>query len=149
VYPLFLAYELFGMPTQVLATSHFHDTGADMQTSAILKYDNGIANLYSGFASQVDMVAKIYGTKGRIYIEPYWHETQGFIVIEGNDGKTRRRIVEYPTNGKGFTYEIEECIRCIQNNELESPHWTHQNSLDLIAIADTVRKEAGLKYPFE
>jgi len=149
VYPLFLAYSIFGNPEQILATGRFHQTGADIQTAAILKFKNGIANMMSGFVSQSDMVAKIYGTKGRIYLHPYWHETQGFTLIEGNDGNTKTTKMHYPTKGKGFTYEIEECMQCIQQGKLESPNWTHQNSVDLIGITDEIRRQAGLTYPFE
>lgn len=149
VYPVFLAYSIFGQPEQVLATGRFHRTGADIQTASILKFDKGIANIMSGFISQSDMVAKIYGTKGRIYIHPYWHETQGFTLMEGNDGVYNTSKLSYPTKGKGFTYEIEECLHYIQQGKIESPNWTHQNSLDLIGITDEIRQQMGLKYPFE
>ena len=149
VYPVFLAYNIFGVPEQILATARFHSTGADIQTSAILKYKNGIANILSGFASESDMVAKIYGTEGRIYLQPYWHEAQGYTLIEGNwnQGKTIHQPL--PTKGKGFTYEIEECLACIRQGKIQSPNWTHQNSLELISIVDEIRRQTGLKYPFE
>ena len=50
---------------------------------------------------------------------------------------------------KDCYYEIKECINCIENNQLESTHWSHQNSLDLIKIVDEIRRQIGLKYPFE
>ncbi|MEM7105783.1 MAG: Gfo/Idh/MocA family oxidoreductase [Bacteroidota bacterium] len=145
VYPVFLSYLIFGIPEDILATGRFHKTGVDIQTSAILKYPNGIANVFSGFASQSDMVAKIYGTKGAIFIQPIWHESQGIkIRTEG-----KMTLHSLPTKGKGFTYEIEECMRCIQNGQLESDQWSHQNSLDLITITDEIRDKIGLRYPFE
>ena len=149
VYPVFLAYSIFGNPKQILATGRFYKTGADIQTSAILKFENGIANIMSGFASQTDMVAKIYGTGGRIYIHPYWHETQGFTLIEGNGGEYKTTEISLPTKGKGFTYEIEECLVCIRNGQLESENWSHQHSIDLITITDEIRNQMGLHYPFE
>ena len=149
VYPVFLAYSIFGNPEQVLATGRFHETGADMQTAAILRYEEGIAMLMSGFASQSDMIAKIYGTTGRIYLHPYWHETQGYTLIEGNNGIEKTTYKNLPTKGKGFTYEIEECLKCISNGQIESKHWSHLDSLNLITITDKIRRETGLKYPFE
>ena len=149
VYPVFLAYLIFGKPQQVLATGRFHTTGFDLQMAAILKYENGIANIMSGFKSQSDMVAKIYGTNGRIFIHPIWHETKGYTLIQGNGGDLKTQTFSLPTNGKGFTYEIEECRKCIIQNKIESDLWSHQNSLDLIEITDTIRRQMGLKYPFE
>ena len=147
VYPVFLAYSVFGVPEQILATARFHRTGADIQTSAILKYENGIAQIMSGFVSQSDMRAKIYGTKGQIFIEPIWHGAQAYTVVNIETGESKK--VSLPTKGKGFTYEIEECCRCISNGQLESKHWSHQNSLELIQITDEIRRQVGLKYPFE
>ena len=145
VYPIFLAYSIFGMQKEILATSRFYPTGVDIQTSAILKSDNGIANIMSGFISQSDMVARICGARGMILIDAIWHETQGFTTVI--DGITRK--YSYPAKGKGFTYEIEKCKKCISENLMESPNWSHQNSLDLITITDEIRKQVGLKYPFE
>lgn len=149
VYPVFLTYLLLGKPEVIKAIGCLHQTGADLQTVAVFKYPNAVASIMSGFRSQSDMVAKIYGTKGRIYISPYWHETQGITLIKGNGQDTETEFISLPTQGKGFTYEIEECHNCIANNQLQSKLWSWQNSIDLIAITDEIRKQIGLIYPFE
>ncbi len=149
VYPCFLSYVILGKPTQILATGRFHETGADLQTAAIFKYENAIANMMSGFISQSDMVAKIYGTKGRIFLPFIWHEAQGITIVRGNGNEAKSEKIDLPTNGKGFTHEIEECLFCLHNNRLESTLWTHQNSLDLVGITDEIRRQISLKYPFE
>lgn len=149
VYPVFLAYVILGKPIQLSALARFHKTGVDLQTVSIFQYPSGVANLMSGFTSQSDMVAKIYGTTGRIYIHPIWHESQGFTLIQGNDGQYNSQEFSYPTKGKGFTYEIEECLKCIKNDQIESKIWSHQNSLELIEITDEIRRQTGLIYPFE
>ena len=145
IYPIFLAYIIFGYPEEIVGSSRFHKTGADIQTAAILKFKNGMANILSNFASQSDMVAKIHGTQGRILLDSTWHEAQGYKILKGQDCEE----FKLPTKGKGFTYEIEECISCIQDGLMESPKWSHQNSLDLISIMDEIRRQVGLKYPFE
>ena len=145
VYPVFLAYAIFGKPLQVFATARTHHTGADLQTAAILKYDSAIANLMSGFKSESDMVAKIYGTEGSVFIDRVWHESQGYRVVK--DGKVKQ--FSRPTLGKGFTYEIQECRNCIKNQKLESDLWSHRNSLDLVSITDQIRQQTGVIYPFE
>lgn len=142
VYPLFLAYMILGKPEKIMASSLFFETGADRQTTMILHYPKAQAILQSSFISRTDMTATISGTKGRIVIDPNWHETQGYSIIK-NDIKTDFVL---PTKGKGFTYEIQECHYCITNNKIESQLWSHQNSLDLIEIVDQVRKQAGIIY---
>lgn len=149
VYPIFLAYSIFGKPKKILATARFHETGADIQTAAILKYKNGIANVFCGLASESDTVAKIYGTKGRIYIDSRWHEAQSYRIIDGVGSGKKQEIKVNPTRGKGFTYEIEECMRCLNEGKLESDQWSPKNSLELITIVDEIRAQCGLTYPFE
>lgn len=145
VYPLFLTYMVLGIPIKILASAHFFDTGADKQTSMILHYNEAQAVLHSSFVSSSNMIATISGTEGRINLHPMWNETQGYSLIQNNE----QVDYQFPTNGKGFTYEIEECHRCINNNQLESKLWSHQNCLDLIKIVDDVRSKTGLKYPSE
>jgi predicted dehydrogenase len=143
VYPLFLSYMVLGIPVEILAKSNFHNTGADLQTSMILQYDTAQAVLHSSFVSASNMKATISGTEGRINLNAVWHEAQSYTLIKNN------QEVEYPlpTKGKGFTYEIEECHLCINENRIESDLWSHQNSLDLIKIVDQVRNQIGLVYP--
>ena len=149
VYPCFLSYLILGKPEQILATGRFHETGADLQTAAIFKYKNAIANMMSGFISQSDMVAKIYGTTGRIYLPFVWHEAQGLTIVRGNGDEAISEQIDLPTHGKGFTHEIDECLFCIRSNQIESSLWSHQNSLDLVKITDEMRSQMKLKYPFE
>ena len=145
IYPLFLSYLILGKPNEILARSKFFHTGAEIQTSMILDYPDAQAILYSGFASNTEMKAKICGEIGEIYIHPVWHETQGFtMVINGN-----KKTPSLPTTGKGYAHEILEVHRCITQNQMESSLWSHQNSLDLIKMADDVRAQSGIKFPFE
>lgn len=145
IYPLFLAYMMLGIPKEIVAKAHFHKSGADMQTSMILHYEKGQAVLHSSFLSPSNMEATISGTEGRITLSPLWFMSQSYAVIKDN------HKIEYslPTLGKGYTYEIIECHKCIRENRIESDLWTHQNSIELIKIMDEVRNQIGLVYPSE
>ncbi|MCI4442760.1 MAG: Gfo/Idh/MocA family oxidoreductase [Lentimicrobium sp.] len=143
VYPLFLCYVVLGIPSEILAKSNFHQTGADLQTSMILQYENAQAILHSSFVSTSNIKATINGTKGRINLNTLWHEAQSYTLNVDN----QEQEFLLPTKGKGFTYEIEECHQCIKENRIESKFWSHQNSLELIKIVDEVRRQIGLEYP--
>lgn len=145
IYPLFLSYMVLGIPDKILATANFMKTGADKQTSMILQYKNAHAVLHSSFVASSNMVATISGTKGKINMHPVWHETQGYSMIKNN----HEVDYNFPTKGKGFTYEIEECHACIRQEKIESSKWSHQNSLDLISMIDVVKKQIGLQFPSE
>jgi predicted dehydrogenase len=143
VYPLFLCYIVLGIPTEILAKSNFYQTGADLQTSMILQYENAQAILHSSFVSTSNTKATINGSEGRINLNTLWHEAQSYTINVGN----QEEEILLPTKGKGFTYEIEECHHCIRDKSIESNLWSHQNSLDLIKIVDQVRHQIGLEYP--
>ena len=145
VYPVFLSYVIFGVPEEIKASSIFHQGGADIQTAAILKYQNGLANLTCGFNSNSDMTARIYGDNGSIFIDDQWHHAQGYSVVK--DGISNHYSL--PVQGTGFTFEIEECKSCILSGKIESLKWSWRNSLELIKICDEIREQVGLKYPFE
>ena len=146
IYPLFLSYLILGMPRSIKAHGILHEnTGADIQVSMTLLYPNATAQLSSSIMTQSEMVAKIAGKKGAIYINSRWHEAQGY-RIQTTEGDHQ---IQKPTLGYGYSHEIIECSECLRNGELESKKWSHQNSLDLIRLMDEVRSQIGLKYPSE
>ncbi len=145
IYPVFLSYFLKGIPKKIRASSILHTTGVDLQTEISFDYENCDAHLIGGFHRASDMVAKIEGTKGRIYINKRWHEPDSYTLEK--DGL--RNIYHHSKVGRGYTHEIEECYAAIQNNQMESIHWSHQDSIQLIQVLDEIRSMTGIKYPFE
>ena len=146
IYPAFLAYLFLGIPKEIEATSVFHKvTKCDIETSMIFNYKNAQAELHCSFTLNSNKNALIRGTEGEIYINNRWHVPPSYTVVKNNQKNT----FELPIFGIGFTHEIMECHNCIRANKIESEHWSHQNSLDLITILDEVREQVGLKYPQE
>ncbi|MDX1362639.1 Gfo/Idh/MocA family protein [Arenibacter latericius] len=142
IYPIFLAYLLLGKPDEILSTSDFHTNGAEIQTSMIFKYPHTHAILYSGFNSKSEMTVQIAGEKGTIVIPNRWHQAQGYRINKENEEK----VFNLPTHGKGYFYEIEEVHTCLAEGKIESDLWSHQNSLDLIGLMDTVRNQNGINF---
>ncbi|MEH6680020.1 MAG: Gfo/Idh/MocA family oxidoreductase [Sediminicola sp.] len=145
IYPIFLAYLLLGVPDRIMASSKFHAKGAEIQTSMIFDYPTAQALLYSGLTGKSEMKAEISGSAGSLYLNPRWHEAQGLTWIKEGVVET----LDMPTLGRGYTYEIMEVHHCLRQEKLQSDHWSHQNSLDLIGILDQVRKQTGSRFPFE
>lgn len=145
IYPVFLAYLMMGVPNQIAALGRMSHTGVDEQVAAVFKYDNGIANVMSGFRSQSEMCARIYGSAGAILIDPVWHHSSGYTIMKNGEEKH----FSLPPKGRGFTHEIEECQRCIFESKIESELWSHQDSLNLMNLLDEIRAQINLKYPFE
>ena len=145
IYPIFLSYLLLGKPKKIQSSSKFYKTGVEIQTSMLFDYPNAKALLYSGLTSKSKMEAEISGSKGSIFLYPQWHAAKGFsLELEGDT-----QNFDIPTFGNGYTYEIEEVNTCLQEGSLESDLWTHQNSLDLAELLETVRIQNGIIFPFE
>ena len=135
IYPIFLSYLLLGKPTKILASAHETSYGTEVQTAMIFDYPMAKAVLYSGFTSKSTMVAQISGQEGLITIDSRWHETQGYQVEK--DGALRH--FSLPTQGRGYTYEIMAVHEALENQWLEHPKWTHQDSLHLSELLDSVQ----------
>ena len=91
------------------------------------------------------MRAEISCTKGSIYIQPRWHETDGFEVVVDGDS----RSVHLPTLGKGYTHEIREVHDCLRAGLAESRRWSLADSLALHGLLDAIRKRCGIRFPSE
>lgn len=145
IYPIFLAYLILGKPQEILAVSKFHRTGVEIQTSMIFDYPEAQAVLYSGISSNSEMKAEISGSNGSFYLPPRWHEADGYTIAK--DGTSHNH--ELPPMGFGYCHEIVEVHECLRSGKTQSDLWSHQNSLDLIGLLDTVRAKAGITFPFE
>ncbi|MCJ7468407.1 MAG: Gfo/Idh/MocA family oxidoreductase [Maribacter sp.] len=145
IYPIFLSYLILGMPKKIQASSKIYKTGAEVQTAMLFDYQEAQALLYSGLTSKSSMKAEISGSEGSIFIHPRWHESQGYSIEKEGDIAS----FELPTNGKGYSYEIEEVHDCLKKGELQSDFWSHQNSLDLVKLMDAVRAKSDITFPFE
>lgn len=145
VYPLFLSYLILGMPKEIISRSRLHANGIDLQTSAILEYENAQSVLSFGMETKSDMVGCINGEKGSFQLYDRWHETQGYRHLQNG----KQKAFDIPTLGYGYSHEIMECNQCISEGRLQSKLWSHQDSLNLITMCDTIRNQNGIRYPFE
>ncbi len=145
IYPIFLSYLLLGKPEKIQSSSKFYKTGVEIQTAVLFDYPNAQAILYSGLTSASKMEAEISGSNGSIFLYPQWHSAEGYSLKL--DGETQN--YDMPTLGNGYTYEIEEVNTCVQKGNLESELWTHQNSLDLAELLETIRVQNRITFPFE
>jgi len=147
VYPLAFALWVFGVPAdQVAALGHRGATGVDEQVGMLLRFARGqIAVLSSGVRTETESNARIFGTKGRIHLDPtFWNATQATLV-RGEE----REVVTRPLRAHGFEYEIEEVARCLRAGLAESPKMPHAHTIEVIRLCDEIRRQVGVTYPFE
>ena len=131
-------------PVFVKADAEFSDLGVDLNTAAILKFENGIrASFNVGMIlgentnSRFDRLF-IHGSKGSIRSEvEYNQEGEVAYKIYTNDGVIERKV----NNPQNYSLEIEQMGRCILNEE--KPLITEEFSLKNAKLIDTVLSEIG------
>ena len=85
----------------------------------IIKVYSSQAVLNSSFTHHSRMSAEIAGSKGRVTLQPRFHETQGFeMTIEGVS-----ESIGLSTTGRGYYHEIVEVNQCIRDGKMESELW--------------------------
>lgn len=57
------------------------------------------------------------------------------------------RTIPLPEQVNGYEYEILETIDCIQKGQRECPSMRHEDTLEVMEMMDSLRKEWGVRYP--
>ena len=54
-----------------------------------------------------------------------------------------------PKQISGYEYEVEACLKALDNKELECVQMPHSETIRIMRIMDELRKQWGIRYPFE
>ena len=147
IYPLFISKLLLGQPLEMKATGVMAPSGVDMNCSIATKYASGAtASLFSTFAAQTDTTCTVYGTLGKIYMHPRFHETKGMtLTIYGGE----ETVIETERLGWGYSYEADAVQVDLHAGRTENAWMSHQFSQELMGLLDEIRSQIGLTYPNE
>ena len=72
---------------------------------------------------------------------------QSIQVFDRNDGLVAR--YEVPEQVNGYEYEFSEAVRCIREGKLEPDSMPHADTIQVMEMMDSLRKEWGVVYPQE
>lgn len=148
IYPVFLAQLFFGKPDFIQNQAVIGDTDVDVFEQILLGWESGkLASLESSLISHNPNRAVLSGSKGYIEIGSQWHMAKSCRIVKGEDHQ--ERAVEFDFPGLGYQFEAEEVNRCLQEGLIQSPNYSWQDSLELMATLDEVRQDMGLNYPGE
>lgn len=148
VYPLNFACMIDRTPVvKVTSDAVMNEYGVDSSNSITLTFaDGATAMLHSSTLVISDRKGMIYGDQGYIEVENI-NNCQGFKVYD-----THYQLVkEYPVPSQisGYEYEVEACKKAIEEGRSECPEMPHRESIRMMELMDTIRKEWGLRYPME
>lgn len=148
IYPINFASMILGPDVKkVVSTCQLTHTGMDAQESITLLYDdNRMACLQSSIWVKSDRQGIVSGTEGHLIVENC-NNPQKVTVVD-LDYKT---VAEYdaPHQISGYEYQLYACKEAIENGWIEHPDMPHAEILRIMQLFDDLRKEWGVRYPWD
>lgn len=146
VYPVSFVWDILGRPTSILATGRLQDLGTDTEVATVMTHASGaVSTTLSSSRGAGSNVAFILGTRARIEIDRVWYTATGFRVV-APDGSI---IEEYrtPVAGRGMQYEALAAERYIADGRLDSELEPIDETVEIMATLDEIRRQIGVVYP--
>lgn len=148
IYPLTFASMVMGDNiVKITSTCTFTKTGVDEQNAVILEYPgNKLAVLHSGMLCASDQYGIVHGTNGFLIAKNINNVTS----IEVYDAsRALKYVVDVPKQITGYEYELAACKRALENGQLSCKEAPLEQSIHMMELMDTIRKQWGLRYPAE
>lgn len=148
VYALNFASMAFGDELQkVDASAILTEKGVDACDSITLHYKDGrMAVLHSDMRAACNREGAIYGDRGYIMVRNI-NNCEGIRVYN----LRHELIAEYQTPEQitGYEYEVEACMRAIEEGRTECPEMPHAETIYIMELMDEIRAQMGVIYPDE
>lgn len=137
-------------PISIEANGELNEDGVDIATDVILKYSNGVlAKMSTSAKKLLKNNAVIKGTKGQITLNSFWCPTS---LVDVN-GETKSwelpktdKFLNF-VNSQGLCYQAVAVRDCVLNKKIESEIVSHNESLIIANIQDTIRQQIGVRFP--
>ncbi len=144
VYTLTWALGALGYPDSIDASAILNSDGVDIQNALTLRYDDGRhAQLTSSLAASGPGSATIACSGG-------WLRTGGGDIYNPRElhisAPAGTRVETFEPAGAGYTYQLREVTRCIQQGMTESPTMPLADTLRTMELLDGVRAQLDLRY---
>jgi predicted dehydrogenase len=149
IYPVNVALQLLGAPTEVSAVAAFGQTGVDVNTAVVMTFPGGaVATAACSLTTVMASTARVIGTEGWIDVPHMQHCPEHLTVrtLEDLIGRKPGRVLDLPTGGDGHRYQIHEVHRCLREGLQQSAVMSWQHTLDLMTVLDRARTAIGLDY---
>ncbi|KNC19690.1 oxidoreductase [Arthrobacter sp. RIT-PI-e] len=144
VYPLTWALGALGFPDSVSAIGKLNGDGVDLQTAITLGYASGAhAQLSSSFVSACPGQATVSGANGWLRTGDGQLPNPRELTVQTGP---EPRVERFDHVGAGYTYQLREVTRCIQECLSESPTMPLEHTVRTMRLLDGVRAQLGLRY---
>ena len=147
IYTINFANIVFGsQPEGISGYAQFTNQGVDQLSTYNLIYSEGRQALLSAaVALTTPHQARIFGDRGRIVIDDFYHPQQYQIILNGKNPQ----LVNEAFDGFGYLYEAMEVQQCLLGGKTESTKCSLNETVAIMRVMDDLRKQWGLRYPNE
>ncbi len=142
VYLVSFAQMLLGTPETVATVGTHGPNGVEVSFAMLLGTADGRgATLTSSLHSPMPAESRLYGTRGRIELEPRFHHPTAFVLHrEGHDPER----VELGPVGDGYAEELSEVTRCVRAGRTESEIMPLADTLAVMGVLELAASQLGL-----
>ena len=134
--------EVVGMKSNCVKNEY----GVDANNSIILNFKDGkTALLHSNMRANLDRRGIIYGDKGRIECDNINNCREIRVILNHGEEK----VYTAPPQISGYEFEVEASMQAIAEGKTECEQMPHSETLRVMQMMDALRKEWGIRYPFE
>ena len=148
VYPINFACMVLGSNySEVSSTAIITDTGVDSMNTITLSYADGkMASLHSTFMARTNRMGIVSGTQGYMEIQNI-NNCEEFRVYNSNDELLKKET--FKDQITGYEYQVEACVEAMKNGLLECLQMPHAETIKVMELMDSLRKEWGVIYPWD
>lgn len=147
VYPVTLAHLLAGHPTDLQVLGSRVPTGADgLVALQWMTAQGAVAQAVCDSLAAGRSRTVVRGTRGWIEVHGDTNNPEGFTVHLGGEPGEGEQV---SGDRRGYVHEVEEVHRCLREGLLESPLVPHADTVAIMTILESARRELGVRYPQE
>ncbi len=151
VYTLNFASMVWGDDIErISASCVMTDTGVDGQDNITVEYRDGrMASLFTTMYCLTNRMGLICGEEGFIEVQNINNPEEIRVYSPDRNGPKLMKQIVVPKQITGYEYEVEACKKAIEEGRIECPEMPHSQTIQIMCQMDTIRRQFGIKYPFE
>ena len=148
IYPVSFAWDVFGKPASVFATSSPTVTGVDRQTAIVLGYEGGQqAVLHTALDTAGPNTASVIGTDAWVFIEKVFYNQVDLRVFNPAGDLLEHYVSE--RKSRGMQFQAWEAERLVAEGLIAGEILPPAETIGIMETLDEVRRQIGLVYPGE
>lgn len=146
VYPINFASMVLGDKVKDVKSTAIFQNGVDILDSIAMVFEGDrMATLQCGAREISDRMGSIFGTRGYMQVQNI-NNPEKITVFDTEHKEVASYVV--PEQISGYEYEVESCMKAIQEGKLECPDMPHAETIRIMKILDDIRKSWNYEIPW-